>query len=294
MKELVFVHGRAQQFKNPTDLKSEWVDAFRRGLKKNGLDLPIPESNIRFPYYGQTLHDLVTGQSAEDVARVIVKGEDADQEKTEFLGAVFEEIRQRFDITDSQLREVGGHDVIERGFLNWERVQTILKAIDQYVPGASGATVALFTNDVYEYLANPGLQSVIDSGVRSAIDSSVETVVVSHSLGTVVAYSLLRREGQSLGWNVPLHVTLGSPLALQVIKRKLSPIGFPACVDRWFNAMDERDVVALYPLTADSFPVAPPIENKTDVRNHTKNRHGIAGYLDDEEVASQIYNALVD
>ena len=59
--------------------------------------------------------------------------------------------------------------------------------------------------------------------------------------------------------------------------------------------MDERDVVALYPLSPAHFPIDPPgfaIENRTHVRNKTRNRHGIAGYLDDKWVAAQIHAAL--
>ena len=60
--------------------------------------------------------------------------------------------------------------------------------------------------------------------------------------------------------------------------------------------MDQRDVVALYPLDATSLPLDPSdpaVENKLDVRNKTENRHGIAGYLDDQEVARRIHAALV-
>jgi hypothetical protein len=66
-------------------------------------------------------------------------------------------------------------------------------------------------------------------------------------------------------------------------------------VSAWFNAMDERDVVALYPLDPTHFPLdpdTPAIENKTDVRNRTRNRHGVAGYLDNEVVARRIYRAI--
>ena len=293
MRELVFVHGRAQEFKDATNLKEEWVTAFREGLHKNGLDLPIPDTSIHFPYYGQTLHDLVEGLPEDEAAKIIVKGDDANLEQEQFISELFTSIRKRFDITDAQLREIGGDDVIERGFLNWEWVQTALQAIDKYVPGGSSASVALFTNDVYQYLNNAGLQGVIDDGVQGAINSNVETVVVSHSLGTVVAYNVLRNEGQARNWKIPLHVTLGSPLAVDAIKQKMSPIKHPSCVDHWFNAMDERDVVALYPLNRDNFPVTPAIENKTNVDNQTPNRHGIVGYLNDAEVAHRIHDALV-
>jgi hypothetical protein len=46
------------------------------------------------------------------------------------------------------------------------------------------------------------------------------------------------------------------------------------------------------PLDRKNFGV-PGIENKVDVDNHTKNRHGIAGYLDDAEVASRIHEAIM-
>jgi hypothetical protein len=90
-----------------------------------------------------------------------------------------------------------------------------------------------------------------------------------------------------------LFVTPGSPLAVSTIRRKLQPHRHPPCVRRWFNAMDERDAVALYPLGAEHFPIAPAIENKTDAENLTANRHGIAGYLSDPIVARTIHDAVM-
>ena len=287
---LVFIHGRAQEHKDAATLKTEWMDAFRTGLAKNDVTLSLPESDIKFPYYGQTLHDLVSG--AENVAEVVVRGNGADDAERRFMQAVLQEIQQTLGITDDQIDQLLATDVRERGALNWEWVQGILKAIDNHVPGASGATLALATSDVYQYLKNPGIRDAIESGVRQAMQPDVPTVVVSHSLGTVVAFNLLRREGASQGWQVPLFVTLGSPLAVTAIKAALSPITRPSCVGHWFNAMDKRDVVALYPLTKNRFDVSPEIENKTDVNNATSNRHGISGYLDDADVARRIHAAL--
>jgi hypothetical protein len=53
-----------------------------------------------------------------------------------------------------------------------------------------------------------------------------------------------------------------------------------------------RDVVALYPLDKNNFPIQPAIDNNAAVRNKTDNRHGIAGYLDDPNVAKRIVQAL--
>ena len=291
-RQLVFVHGRAQEHKDSVALKAEWIAAFEEGLAKSGLSLPIDESDIRFPYYGQTLYDLVEETDPDKAARVIVRGEDMSETQKEFIRSVLEEVKEAA-VTEDQFQEVAGQQVLERGPLNWGWVQSILETVDKYVPGASGASIALATNDVYQYLKNPGIRDVIDTGVRSAVDPDVETVVVSHSLGTVVAYNLLRRDGDDFDWQVPLFVTLGSPLAVKAIRHGLRPIKRPACVQDWFNAMDNDDIVALYPLDTDHFDVDPPIANKTDVDNHTSNQHGIAGYLNDKEVALRIYDALV-
>lgn len=292
MKQMVFVHGRAQEHKDALALKKEWIEAFRRGLAKSGLQLPISEDAIRFPYYGQTLFDLVSGAPRDQVAEIIVRGENADADERAFIRAVIEEVKKKANITDSQLAEVAGQDVVARGPLNWEWLQATLIAIDRYVPFASGASIAIATSDVYQYLYNTAVRDEIEVGVMQAMQPDVPTVVVGHSLGTVVSYSLLRREGKVRRWVVPLYVTLGSPLGVTAIKKGLAPNKHPECAGSWFNAMDQRDVVALYPLDGTHFPIDPAIENKTDVDNDTENRHGISGYLIDKEVAKRIYDAL--
>lgn len=291
-QRLVLIHGRAQENKDSIALKKEWLDAFRQGLAQGNLDLPLGDDAIRFPYYGDTLYGLVSG--AATITEVVVRGDGSAAEKDEqrFQARVAMEIKEKLGISDDEVAALMSLEAQQRGVLNWEWVQALLQVIDNKVPGASAASVALATRDVYQYLRMPGIRDKIETGVRQAMVPDVPTVVVSHSLGTVVAYNLLRREGVQNRWKVPLFVTLGSPLGVTAIKQALAPIEFPPCVDHWFNAMDDRDVVALYPLTADRFGVDPAIENKTDVRNHTSNHHGIAGYLEDAVVARRIRQAL--
>jgi hypothetical protein len=291
MKTLVFVHGRSQEHKDAAALKEEWVDSLRSSLEKLGLNFPLSDGQVRFPYYGQTLFDLVNGQPGR-AAEVIVKGELGSSEEEEFTREVLSEVIARAGVTDEQIREVAGQDVVEKGPLNWKWVQAGLVALDRFVPGASSATIALATRDVYRYLRNAGVRDVIEEGVRKALPEGEECVVVSHSLGTVVAYNLLRREGQQHSWRVPLLVTLGSPLGVTAIVRSLRPIEHPPVVSNWFNAYDDRDVVALYPLDSERFPVQPMIENYGDVQNTTPNRHGITGYLGDSMVARHIHRAI--
>jgi hypothetical protein len=297
MRQIVLVHGISQERKDAVVLKAEWLDALQEGLAKSNLRLPIPESDVRFPYYGDTLYELAKGETSDEAAQVVVRGEVVDDLEKRFTFEVMQEIQSKEGITDAQIAEVGG-DVVQRGPENWGWVRAVLKAIDRNVPFGSGAGIALATHSVYVYLTNSAARETIDEGIVAAVTPGVETVVVGHSLGSVVSYNLLRREGQLRGWKVPLLVTVGSPLAVSAIRRALkgfAPTRCPECVNKWFNAMDNRDIVALYPLDTKSFPLNPEnpaIENKTDVRNRTSNRHGIAGYLDDQAVARQIYDAL--
>jgi hypothetical protein len=293
MTQLVFVHGRAQQHKDAAALKAEWIAAWSHGLDLAGLNMPIGENDIRFPYYGDTLFDLAEGVPDAEVAKVVIKGmADGDTEQRDFIYSVLHEIQVNRGISDTSLATSGGARTTDKGVLNWPWVQALLETLDRNVPFASGTSIALATNDVYQYLDNPGIRDVLESGVRDALKADEPTIIVAHSLGTVVAYNLLRREGKSQRWNVPLFVTLGSPLAVSAIRAKLSPHRYPEVVGKWFNAFDERDVVALFPLDAKNFPMNPAIVNKSDVKNLTPNRHGISGYLSDPDVARIIHDAL--
>jgi hypothetical protein len=291
-RELVFVHGRAQQRIDSIGLKKLWIDTWREGLAKSGLDLPIDPGSIHFPYYGDTLEQLACGLSPEDAAKIIVRGEQMDREQEAFLKEYIAEVQESAGLSDQDVAAEMDPEGRPRGVLNWSWVQGILALIDRRLPWASGAAIALFTSDVYHYLHKPAIRAVMEAGVRSAFRPGVETVVVSHSLGTVVAYDVLKRDGAELEFKVPLLVTLGSPLAVSAVKKALRPIAHPRCVAAWFNAFDERDVVSLYPLDADNFEVEPAITNKVDIDNPTQNRHGLAGYLADAEVARRIHDAV--
>ncbi|GKS65430.1 hypothetical protein YTPLAS72_27340 [Nitrospira sp.] len=296
MNHLVFIHGRAQEHQDAAALKQTWIEAFREGLAKSQLQLPIPEQAIRFPYYGQALYDLAHKKPSDCIANVLIKGVryDENEDAQAFLRTMLTEVQQTHDISDAQVLDLMDRNILAKGAMEWEWIRALLKAIDRNIPLASAAYLAVAFNDVWQYLQNDDLRTSIENGVRQALMPNVPTVVVSHSLGTVVSYKLLRQEGTREGWKVPLYVTLGSPLAVAPIKKRLAPNKHPECVGTWFNAMDERDTIALHPLDEHHFPITPAITNKRDIQNHTENRHGIVGYLTDQSVARQIYHALIE
>lgn len=285
--KLIFVHGRSQQGKDSVLLQKQWETALSIGLERADVELPTGV-DIRFAYYGDRLDQLLMELNAPLVSDVMLRGAEPDSSEATFRGELLYEIAQDAGVTDAEIQLQYGGLPQEKGLANWEWVHSILKALDKTPLGA--AAIDAFTRDVYVYLTNKSVRKSIDEIVAASLTDG-PCVVVGHSLGSVVAYNVLTSASPTI--DVVKYVTVGSPLGLEAIKRKLdSPLSMPSCVEAWFNAMDERDVVALHPLDTTNFNITPSIENKTDVDNKTDNRHGIAGYLDDATVAKRIRDAL--
>ncbi len=292
MRQLILIHGRAQQEKDPVGIKKEWMTAWEKGLAKSGLTNPLTDADVHFPFYGDTLAQMVAGKSAAEAAEVIVKGPPPPSEEQAVMREMITEMAMHEGVSEADIRAQLSAEVIEKGPLNWPWVQGILSALDEIRP-VSAKLVALVTADVAKYLTDPVIQRIINDGVLKAIKPGQEAVVVSHSLGTVVAYNvLMSRPTQFPAVPVPLFVTLGSPLAVNAVKSRLRPHTFPKPVGKWFNALDPDDVVALHPLKPKHFDTGGKIENHDSVKNHTDNQHSIAGYLDDEKVAKRIFEGI--
>ena len=274
---LVMVHGRGQGGLDPQILRKEWLLGLQQGLGAAKRRLPT-SLEIDFPFYGDELERLL-----DETRRPAL----ADADELAFRVELLSEIAEGAGISMTELAREFARE--EKGIQNWRWVQAILRALDR-IPGVNSRFIDLFTRDVYVYLTRTKVRERIDAIVAAAIPYD-GCVVLAHSLGTIVAYNVLRDCGQ--GQRCRRLVTVGSPLGIKAIKRHLvKPVTHPACVEHWFNAMDSRDVVALYPLDAANFDVQPPIENKTDVHNRTENRHGISGYLADAVVATKVVEFL--
>jgi len=93
--------------------------------------------------------------------------------------------------------------------------------------------------------------------------------------------------------NVPLFVTVGSPLGIDVVKQHLRPpaLTVPVGITKWLNGTDERDYVALYArLDRDTF--IDGIENVSDLHNGVSDPHAILDYLSDSTICKRIHAAL--
>lgn len=286
---LIFIHGRAQEGKNPEALKNLWIDTLKIGLEKSNLALPIEQGKIFLPYYGDKLEALINRVN-QPIEEIIKKGSELNNKDAKFFHDFVLEISQNANITTSEIEDENSTEVVEKGPLNWGWVQSILRAIDKK-SNWSELSIKRFTYDVFLYLTNTYIKNEINTMVLKDIDSTEPCIVVGHSLGSIVGYNILR---DNTNLNVCKYITVGSPLGLNSVKKNLkTPIKMPDCVKMgWLNAYDDRDVVALNPLDKDYFNIQPQIRNYKDVNNQTTNRHGIEGYLNDEIIAKEIYNAL--
>ncbi|GAA3969638.1 lipase family protein [Hymenobacter antarcticus] len=287
--KLVLIHGRAQEGKNPELLRKEWVDALHYGCARADVQLP-PKTTIEFPYYGDLLADLVKQVEAPLSRDVTAKGDLGEGDESSLRGEILTEIAQNAGVTAKDVQLELGGAAIARGPGEWEWVQAMARALDK-VPGLNGRFIDLFTRDAFVYLSYSNVRKQINDFVAAAIGQE-PCVVLGHSLGSAVAYNVL-----SAPWPAqpafPQLITVGSPLGLRAFKARLKkPLASPPCVRNWFNAYDDRDIVALNPLDKTNFGITPAVDNYNKVINFTDNRHGIAGYLADPEVARKICQFL--
>jgi len=282
MTRLVYIHGRQQQNLDAQEQKDRWTKALRAGLEAQGLDLPLADADIKFAYYGDTLDALERQVPHPDV---IIKGDELALEGAEvaFMAGVLESVARSFDDFGAD-----GEEVIEKGLANNPKVLQLLRWLNTHHPEVGAPILFLRTHDVYRYVTNARVFTLINDGVKPALAPNEPNIVVSHSLGTVIAYSILSSLSRADDWDIPLFVTLGCPLGVSKIKSSLAKVAFPSVVGDWLNAYDPLDVVALHPLDKDTFPTSRPIENRGKVVNSAEDHHGIEDYLGDRIVSARI------
>jgi hypothetical protein len=138
---------------------------------------------------------------------------------------------------------------------------------------------------VWRYLHDDILAARIRATVAQTMDTDCR-MLVAHSLGSVVAYETLALTGpRGAVWPGRL-VTLGSPLGLQAVRRRLraSPAR-PAA--GWINLYDPADPVVTARGLADEYPTATDLP----VRNGSVNPHDVRRYLAQPETGAALLSA---
>lgn len=286
---LLLVHGTAQGGKNASDLQDTWTETLQNGYKAAGI--PYPSSlAVDFPYYGDALDARVARSKLPMPKEITPKGDAAASPYEEFLRSSLREIQSNAGISDDEVAtEAGPIPATEKGIQNWRLTQAIARLIDKRFTGLASHTIDKFLRDVYLYISDRNTTREINAIVTAKLTDE-PTVVVGHSLGTVVAYKVLLEQGARV--KLRRYITVGSPLGIRTISSRLGVLKYPPADLEWYNAYDERDIVALNPLKDPWFKTDPAITNYNRIRNVTDTRHGVIGYLNDATVARFVAEAL--
>jgi hypothetical protein len=119
------------------------------------------------------------------------------------------------------------------------------------------------TRDYFENRANIGCQvrELLKAPLRRIFASGERVLLIAHSMGSVIAYDALWElwHEEKLRGHVDLFLTLGSPLGMRFVQKRL--IGFrnhgkqrfPGNIRHWQNVAAEGDLTALDPEVHDDF-----------------------------------------
>lgn len=288
---VLMIHGIGQEGSTKEELLQKWTESLH--AVQPGL---LAGASVEMAYYGTTLADwtnrktkVAVGMGAESTAVDI-----GDADELKFLSAVMEEFAGDHDIDEAQIDaaiEESGNIAVPMDNFIARRLVGLMRVVEKISP-AKGALLLRLVRQGHTYLSSPKAAKAVDDIVRPYLQRSPQ-ILITHSLGTVIAFKLLREmEAVSAGVQVPLLITMGSPLGLDAFKAKLGvPRRRARFVQKWENFYDPSDFVALgKPLTKENF--AEGIGNDGTVDNTTINAHGIIGYLPHKGVIEVLRQAL--
>ncbi|MGW6356961.1 antibiotic ABC transporter ATP-binding protein [Streptomyces sp. NPDC055092] len=259
MARVVLVHGVAQQFEGPELLSLRLGAALRDGVKLATGKALQPEA-VACAFYGNcfvepgTRSDGLPAWNERDVE---------DGLEAELLDAWCrraEEIDDAVPPADEEkTRGPAGYGASRLLLSRWvrERLNALTEA--RFFRPVSERMLIGELKQVRRYLDEPPVWQAARAAVAAEIGADTR-VVVAHSLGSVVAYEALC---ENPDWPVTDLVTVGSPLGLPVIHRRLSPLpvegrgAWPGGVARWTNVADPGDIVALVGELAPRFASGP-------------------------------------
>ncbi|MBQ1091384.1 hypothetical protein [Streptomyces sp. B93] len=277
MAPIVVVHGVFNYIRGmaPGDAAvrraADWGPSLARGLSKVSAEVRTPE--LAAAHYADLLRLelLEESQSARDTAGFDDLDERELQEVAEWLaaaGAVAPEDAQNLAL--APVKWMLGKLVDERG----GRLTGVLR--EQTVGRLERAVVANL-REAEAYTTWPDRRRLVRERIVGVIRREAPTVVIAHSLGSYITYETLHAHPE-LG--VDLLVTLGSPLRVPSLARRLDPSlragkgTRPAGVKRWVNIADAGDLVAVPPGLSAVFPV-----DLDEICDNGLGFHGLRTYL---------------
>jgi hypothetical protein len=271
--DIVGVHGIwCDQATGPKTLDL-WTRRIRVGLAESHH--PDPESvSVRVAYYGHLYTDG-KGTTEEFTA----ENADLDEFELELLTAMATAADVVTPSTDTKFGLPSSVQALLLGLVK----------TPYFGARATDAAVWLI-RQVRRYFGDAELRANIHKEIETAMADDTK-VLVGHSLGSIAAYEALRAHPE---WPVRTLITLGSPLGLPGIMRRLSPPltpvnRWPGSVTTWVNVAAKEDPVALVKHLG---PLYDDRVQDRSARNTTIRGHDATQYLRTVHTARALRNAL--
>jgi hypothetical protein len=291
---LVFVHGINNQDNTIERIKEDWWNALSSAWAKIGLPAkPMPQIDVAF--YADKLAEAERG----NLAKAITMGGESPQGRTVATG-VLQEYIDAAGVTQEEINRVAAAygvpvEAVQQGAPHEGWIISLAGILERILPTKGKYIARLFLKQAALYVENEGLRESIDAKVKTQIISGKQdpAIVIAHSLGTVVAYRLLANQMQS-GRDVPLFLTLGSPLSVKMFKKILPPRGsLPTPpIKNWLNGRHREDFVTLgRAITEESIGFA-GVTDEVDIVNDVDDKHSIKHYLASPDIARAVHAAL--
>lgn len=256
MADVVFVHGIAQEQRQAIPLEDEWAEQLAGGVDAAGFHTIAvrlrdrhhrPDGiTCRMAFYGARF--LPEGlQGADPMVVPTVEDSFAEGVARAWLehaagrassAAVRQEAHRQLDAADADPGDAQGVGLLAGGCI---RRLSRIRWFGEL--GYQAATIASRSvGQMARYFAEPAIRRYAIERVLDLVDIRTR-VIIAHSLGSIVAYEA----AHELRSPLPLFITLGSPLGVEPVARRLTRRGYPAMVTCWVNIMDRDDFVAAEP-----------------------------------------------
>jgi hypothetical protein len=233
MVHLVVTHGRSHEFNIPVSTQRPLEEALRFGLER--VQPPdftaIP---VSLAFYGDAWRPDAQPEAAPDMA---------SQEPTALQQEIASDMLAAASAPESAAATPES--------LGWDTLNGLATILDERLH-TGDLIVRLFLEDIELYFSDASRrQAAIDRVVEAVNAAGDDVILLGHSLGSVVVYDALSEHPDL---PVPGLITLGSPLGLPTVRRRLGVRRFPPGVARWVNVYDPRDFVTGRELLQPHFP----------------------------------------
>lgn len=272
MIDIVLIHGINMHRSTRTAMQQGWHNAIVEGLNNIRSQHAGPLS-VECAFYGHEYNDGKASQETEYAAIDIKPGLETDLVLA--IGTALEDVEDDGEETKLYLP-----DALQRALEAVQR-SNLFEGLDSFFIS--------FVKQVDRYLSDPGFRTLIHNEVSEAMKQSPR-LVIGHSLGSIIAYNWLRENRTR---QAPALVTLGSPLGIEAIRRRVTAktgdARWPGTARSWTNIAAGHDVVALVKKLA---PLYSPDIRDLPCDNPRRSAHAALRYLANVRTARAIDEAL--